>query len=463
MDITEDVDWSGVLWTVLVVVLILIVTWIIARLVRWAVAKLVSHVRFLQREGADGRAVGSSIGQIAALLVWLFGLIAVLQVLELEQVLGPLQGMLGTILDYLPNIVGAAVVFFIGYLLARIVKQILMAALGAVDFARMFGRARTVTARTTGTETAADPLTGEYDPVTGGYVAAGGEYAVPEVDTELERRETNARVVSVIANLAFAVIIIVVAIAALQILGISAISDPAQEMLRLILEAIPAIIAALIILGIGYLIARFAGDLLEGTLHGLGTDRAVRNLGISSGRTSPSTIIAKIAQVAIMLFFATMAAQLLGFPAITNILNEVLELLGRVLFGGAIIAVGFFIANLIQRAVGSSTAGTIFRYTTIILFVAIGLQYMGLADAIVNLAFGSLVVGAALAAALAYGLGGRDVAHRSLQRLEHRMETSPPARTPSAAPTPPPPTTPLPPTTPPPTTPPPTTPPSAGV
>jgi hypothetical protein len=91
---------------------------------------------------------------------------------------------------------------------------------------------------------------------------------------------------------------------------------------------------------------------------------------------------------------------------------------------------------------GEGTATTILRYGTIILFVAIGLQYMGLADSIINLAFGSIVVGAALAAALAYGMGGRDVAHRSLERLERRMEASPTRTTPN------PPTPPVPPTPP---------------
>jgi hypothetical protein len=416
MNIAEDYDWTGILGTIVIVLLILVVTWVVARLVRWAVAKLVSRIGFLRRQGADGRDVGTSIGQIIALLIWLFGLIAVLQVLHLEQVLGPLQGMLETILGYLPNIIGAAVVFFIGYLIAKIVRQIIVAALGAVDFARVFGRARAAATR----ETGAEPQAGaeSYDPET-------GQYSTPPVDNQAEARETNARIASVIANLVFAVIVVVVAIAALQILGIRSISEPAQEMLTLILGAIPAIIAALVILGIGYLIARFVADLLESVLQGVGTDRVVREAGITTGRTSPSTVIAKIAQVAILVFFAIMAAQLLNFPAITDILNEVLKLAGRVLFGGAIIAAGFFVATVIKRVVGESTAATILRYGTIILFVAIGLQYMGLADSIINLAFGSIVVGAALAAALAYGMGGRDVAHRSLERLERRMEASP--------------------------------------
>ncbi|WP_123814553.1 mechanosensitive ion channel [Myceligenerans xiligouense] len=418
MDFAEDFDWAGILGTTAIVIVILVLTWIVARLVRWAVAKLVTRIGFLRRQGADGRDVGTSIGQIAALLIWLFGLLAVLQVLELDQVLRPLQAMLETILGYLPNIIGAAVLFFIGYLIAKIAKQIIEAALGAVNFRRMFGRARSAATRATGAEP----------------TATGETYGTTTTDAGDEDHEANARIASVIANLVFAVIIIVVAIAALQILGIRSISDPAEEMLTLILGAIPAIIATLVILGIGYLIAKFAADLLESVLHGAGTDRAVQNIGVPAGRTSPSTVIAKIVQVAIVVFFAIMAAQLLGFAAITDILNEVLALGGRVLFGGAIIAVGFFVANLIKRAMGEGTAGTILRYATIALFVAIGLQYMGLADSIITLAFGSVVVGAALAAALAYGLGGRDVAHRSLERLERRMETST-ATSSSASPT----------------------------
>jgi hypothetical protein len=65
-----------------------------------------------------------------------------------------------------------------------------------------------------------------------------------------------------------------------------------------------------------------------------------------------------------------------------------------VLFGAAIIAAGFFIANLVARAFGGTgTAATVVRYATLVLFVAMGLKYMGIADSIIELAFGALVVG----------------------------------------------------------------------
>ena len=52
------------------------------------------------------------------------------------------------------------------------------------------------------------------------------------------------------------------------------------------------------------------------------------------------------------------------------------------------------------------------RYSAIALFIAMGLRYMGLADSIINLAFGAVVIGGAAAAALAFGLGGREAAAR---------------------------------------------------
>lgn len=416
MDIADSYDWAGILGKVVLAVVILIATWIVARIVRWIVAKLVARIGFLQKEGANGQEIGDSIGKIAALLVWLFGLIAVLQVFQLQDVLVPIQGMLDTIMGYLPNIIGAAFVFFIGYVIATIIKQLIEAVLGTVDFAALFGRAKGAAS-----SVGADGTT----PVEAGDAA-----------TATSTRETNARIVSVIANLVFAIILIVVAIAALQILGISSISDPATQMLELILAAVPRIIAALVVLGIGFLIAKFVGDVLEGTLRGVGTDDAVARLGVTTGRTSPSAVITLVVKIAILVFFAIMAAQLLGFPTITNLLNEILVLGGKVVIGGAIIAAGVFIANLLAKIV-EGTASTIIRYATIVLFSAIGLQYMGLADSIITLAFGSLVVGGALAAALAFGLGGRDAAARSLAKLETKAETPGGGTPPPAPPAPP--------------------------
>ncbi|QUL79735.1 mechanosensitive ion channel [Brevibacterium sp. SMBL_HHYL_HB1] len=409
------------LWSVLtkvgLAIVILIVTWILAAIVKWAIGKLVTKIPALQRDGSNGQQIGKSVGQIAGLIIWLLGLIAVLQLFELDQVLTPLQGLLDGIFGFLPNIIGAGFIFFIGFVFAKIAKQLIQTALGAVDLTKLTAKFRSL----------GDKATGVVDDSMGGgrpqadvaaQQTAQGQQGIPPQQAPNAAAETNAKISNLIGNLVFGIIIIVVAIAALQVLGIKAISDPAQQMLQIFLNAIPLIIAAGILLAIGFVIAKFLGNLLEQILEGIGTDKAINEIGIVPEGTSASNVITRIVQVAIMIFFAIMATRMLGFPEITNILNEILDLGGSVLFGAAIIAAGFLIAALIGKFITNSLASKVLRYSAIALFIAMGLRYMGLADSIINLAFGAVVIGGAAAAALAFGLGGRDAAARMLGKVD---------------------------------------------
>ncbi|UYQ76473.1 mechanosensitive ion channel [Glutamicibacter sp. JL.03c] len=401
-NVLGNIDWASMLQRVGIALIILIVTWLVARIVRWAAAKLVSRVKFLQKQGNDGAQIGQSLGKVAGLIVWLFGLVAILQVFALSEVLTPVQGLLGGVMAFIPNLIGAGFIFFIGYVIANIVRQLLTTGLGTVDFSGIVRK-----------------LTPGSEPV-----------------DEIKSRETQAKIVDIIANIVFALILLVVAISALQVLGIAAISQPAEQMLQLIFTAIPQVIMALVLLAVGFLIAKFVGQLLESTLQGVGTDRVVAGWGVVPEGKSASGIIAGIVKIAIVLFFGVMAAQMLNFPAITNILNEILELGGKILFGAAIIAAGFVVANVIGKFMGDTTASKIIRYTAIALFVAMGLKYMGIADSIINMAFGAIVIGAALAAALAFGLGGREAAARTLDKIDtDKLSSDGPDSAPPAPPT----------------------------
>ena len=401
-NVLGNIDWASMLQKVGIALVILIVTWLVARIVRWAAAKLVSRVKFLQKQGNDGAQIGQSLGKVAGLIVWLFGLVAILQVFALSEVLTPVQGLLGGVMGFIPNLIGAGFIFFIGYVIANIVRQLLTTGLGTVDFSGIVRK-----------------LTPGDEPV-----------------DEIQSRETQAKIVDIIANIVFALILLVVAISALQVLGIAAISQPAEQMLQLVFTAIPQVIMALVLLAVGFLIAKFVGQLLESTLQGVGTDRVVAGWGVVPEGKSASGIIAGIVKIAIVLFFGVMAAQMLNFPAITNILNEILELGGKILFGAAIVAAGFVVANVIGKFMGDTTASKIIRYTAIALFVAMGLKYMGIADSIINMAFGAIVIGAALAAALAFGLGGREAAARTLNKIDtDKLSSNGPNSAPTAPPT----------------------------
>lgn len=360
---------------------ILVITWALAKGAKWAFAKLVNQVPFLQKQSGSGEAVGESLGRIVSLLIWLLGMIAILQRLGLDNVIRPLQTLLDNIMGFIPNIIGAGVILFVGLVVARIVKQLVETTLSTVDLDRWAAR-------------------GGVDKVTG----------------------TNT-ISKTIATICYVLIIIPIAIAALQALKISAISDPATDVLETILNAIPLLIGASLLLGIGYFVGGWASGLLEDLLNGLGFDRTIHSTGLVSDKVSPSKVIGSLAMIGIMLFLAIAATRMLNFPELTNILNSVLEIGGRVVFGSVIIAIGILISNLLAGLIAKATGGgalgpNIVRYATIGLFVAMGLSQMGIGGPIVELAFGAIVVAAAAAGAIAFGLGGRDAAARALAKLE---------------------------------------------
>ena len=161
---------------------------------------------------------------------------------------------------------------------------------------------------------------------------------------------------------------------------------------------------------------------LQELLGGLGVDRSLEATGLLPENVKASSVIARIVQVAIILFFAIAATQRLGFPELTGILNEILGLGGRVVFGAVVIGAGFLIANLLAKLIGGaeggSMAGNIVRWATIIIFTFMGLNYTGVGDMITETAFSAIVIGMSVAGALAFGLGGRGWAAKKLDEWD---------------------------------------------
>ena len=393
---------------VLLALLILVVTHFVAKAVQWAVAKGIDRVPVLKRHpSTGGESVGAEIGRLAYWLVWLVGLIAALQPLGLSGVLTPVTNLTNEVFAFLPRLIGAALFFFAGLILARIVRQVVEAFLGALNLERLLGRA--------GLGISEPPVA-----VDSTGIASEGTSPV---------RGSIARAAGVTV---YATILIFAAIGGLQILQVSAISDPATNMLNTIALAIPRVLAAVVWLAIAFLIGRLVKTMIETVLPGLGFDNTVRSLGMMPSASSPSRVVGSIAMTAILLAAAIEAARQLGGDSIAALLFQVTELGGKVIFGTVIIVVGLFLARILSDLVGSSTgeagyAQTIVKYAIIALFTAIGLTFMGLADTIVMMAFGLILGSAAIATALAFGLGGRDAAARMLERWTEQAPSLPPA------------------------------------
>lgn len=389
------------------------------------------------RTGKDGQpasTAGSRLADVGYWLVLLVGVILALNVLGLDAVTEPLNGLLANFLGYLPRIVGAILTFFVGYIVATLAKNLVESLLTAANLDHWLDK------------------------------------------LGLRQLTGTSGLAKTVGTIVFVLIIVPVAIAALNILDIAAISEPAIGVLNTILAAVPHIIAAAILLIIGYAIGRWVASLIEQILPSFGFDRALSGLLGGAGSTppaptptavsdlssstvrvtetpsavspsgaetpaqaasksaatmTPSKVVANVAMVGIVLFFAVQAAEFANFGALAGFLTEILSLFSRILFGGAIIVAGVAIANflsgLVQRGGGTSGqfTGTIVRYAAIALAVAIGLRFMGLANEIVILAFGLILGSGAVAAAVAFGVGGIQPARQLLDRAINKAGQPP--------------------------------------
>jgi len=384
---------------ILIAILILIATWIVARAVGWVLRKAIDKSPALRKHvtGTPEETVGHQLGTIAKLIIWLVGIMAALQFLHLGQILTPINELVTEIFAFLPNLLAAGLIFFLGLVVARIVRRLIETALIAANVDGLLARIGIGS--------------------TEGTVRTSPE-AVPPGTAPGSTRASIARAVGV---LFYALIIIPVGIAALQALKITSISGPATVMLNEILDAIPHVLAAALWIGIAFVAGRFLKTIIEAILPPTGFDDAIRSTGVLPPNAFPSRIVANIAMIAVILAAAIEAASQLGGGTVAIFLAQVTELGGKVIFGTLIIVVGIFLARIISGLVASGTgeggyAQTLVRYSIIALFTAIGLTFMGLADQIVELAFGLIFGSAAVACALAFGLGGRDAAARILER-----------------------------------------------
>ena len=92
---------------VLLALLIIIATWIVARAVKWVIQKAIDKTPALRKHvaGKPGETVGSQLGTIAKLIIWLVGIMAALTFLGVGQILAPINRLLTQIFEFLPRLI----------------------------------------------------------------------------------------------------------------------------------------------------------------------------------------------------------------------------------------------------------------------------------------------------------------------------------------------------------------------
>jgi hypothetical protein len=464
---------AGFVPKILGAILLLAVAWLVATVVKTIVTRGLGALNIERRLGLDSSDTGDfsltdTLGNALYWFIFLLFLPAILNALDLNGTLEPVQGMLNEILALLPNILGAIIIAAVFWFVATIVKRIvtnLLAATGIDNIGRKFGLGST----------------------------AGSQ-----------------SLSSIIGAIVFVLILIPGIISALQQLQIDAISDPAIDMLRQVLNLIPKLFAAGVVLALFYIAGKFVAEFVSNILSNIGFDNLGQWLGMSSttrgtdfpppgsrpldrstadfgmgrdpgrdpdttiigttgsdtidpgtigpdttvigttgsdtigagtsgtsglgteqptmiqteptmGSKTPSELVGLICWISIMLVATLTAVDILGIPALAAVFAVILAIAGQVLIGVVVFAIGLYLANLAFNLILSSgTSQSRFlaqcaRIAIITLVGAMALNRMGIAPNIVNLAFGLILGGIAVAIALAFGLGGREVAREELK------------------------------------------------
>lgn len=358
---------SGNLGHALIGLAILVIGLIVVSFVAGFIKRLLGKVGFLARTN-----LAKPIASLIKAVLTIFVLMAVLQHFGLTDVLAPLKTMLNKFLAAIPNIIGAGVIAYAGWVIAKIVSELTGVALGRVD---------------------------------------------RQLVLKMGHQSTQGMKLSKIgSSFMFAAILIPIAVSALGVLNIPSITGPASDMLNKLLAAIPNIIGAAIILAVTYFVAKFVISMLSSVLDGINVDGMPQKLGLTgvfSDTFTPTKLIGNVIMFFAMLTAATAAVNTLGIDIISNIFAKVLEFGGGILVGGVILLVGYFLSTLAYNKLsqyGSAGIASIARFAILGLVLAMGLRAMGLADNIVNMAFGFTLGAVAIAVALAFGLGGREAA-----------------------------------------------------
>ena len=361
--------------------------WIVARLVRAGLTNVLSRTELDEklRSEVGVNALSSNITEIFYWLVLLLFLPIVLSILGLTGLLIPVQNMVNEAIAYLPNLFIAGVILFVGYILAKIVR---------------------------------------------GIVEGLGNSLGLQTQAEKVGLFKNSNISKFLGSFVFAIIVITALIVAFEALGIQAISQPATAMLNEIMYAIPQIIAAGLILIVAYIVSRFVGRLVAELISGAGIDEIPMKLDLQRflGQTRISDLIGYLIVFFTMLFAISEAANRLGLEQVSVLIAMFIQFGASILLGAVILVIGFWLANVVANVVqrgeynSSRWLANLVRILIMGLVIAMGLKAMGIADSIVNLAFGLTLGSVAVAFALAFGLGGRQPAERLLTDLLDKAE-----------------------------------------
>lgn len=380
--------------------LILVLAFVVALVLQWAIItggkKLGGEKLLVKIRAADtvekAAEYLATTGKVVFYVILLLFIPAVLHALNIQGVAEPFSGLLASILTFIPKLIAAAIIFAIGWFVAKIIKNIVVNLLLALGSEKLVGKLK------------------------------------------LQKIFEGTSLASFVGNLVFILMIIPITIAALEKLDLTGITTPAIGMLQQVMEMIPSILIATALILVGIWLGKLIGGFVSDFLARVGFNNITANMQLGdkelkTSKMTPATVAGYIVQVLIVFFLTVQALYLIKLDFLVGIASAITAYLPSVLAAVLILGIALILANIVEKVLINILHGPAIRilagfakYTIMVLAAFMALTQLGIATSIVASAF-TLILGAlALAFGLAFGLGGKEFAQKYLKKFDQTIE-----------------------------------------
>ena len=205
-----------------------------------------------------------------------------------------------------------------------------------------------------------------------------------------------------------------------------------QDALSTFLSYIPQLIGAIVILVIGYVIARVLQAVVGRVLQGIGFDGWMERGGIkqffdrAQTRETPATVLGRLVFWFVFIIAITMAADALGIPQVSVVLAQLIAYIPSIIAAILILILAALLANfvsgIVRGATGSGLLASVAQYAIIVYAAFAALTQLGIAVQLTANTFLIVLGAVALAAAIAFGIGGREVARDILEKAYSHVD-----------------------------------------
>lgn len=341
------------------------------------------------------KSFSETAGQVVFWLIMVLGLAGAFDALAIEAISGPLSNTIDSAMSLLPAVGIAALIAIGGWILAKIARAVVTRALESLGFDKLVAKLR---------------LAGLFG------------------------SSTPSKIVG---WLVMAFIVVQTTIAALHRIGLETLSAPMTDMMAQFWTLLPALLVSTLFVVVGVFVGRLLRDITQKTLESVGLDRLMDRLGFGQiaerddDLAKPSGLVGFVVQAAVVLLAIVQGFNNLGLDAWAGYLDSFLEFaVTRAAVALLIVGVGFTVGKYVRDLIearqrtdapptpAGEAAGPqepvwmaeFARYAVLVFAVTMAVHQLGVAEDFVLMSFALLFGALCLAAALAFGLGGREVA-----------------------------------------------------